>query len=189
MLGTHKTDWMNWKGSRKMAKKEEGKSNTHIYEPVTQSTYSWGEESPASQRLCSKVSRQSKHGSDQATPKVRGHGEFLSLGAELGDTQSISFHPSWRETTNTETQASHNSNDYFLQTSHKVPDQEVRQEAMLGKFSHTVLPMHFIPWLHHPRLQPEFKNKRAEMVTFFDSMEKNPQNFPSGPRTELHLRE
>lgn len=168
MLGTHKMNLTNWKVSRKTKKKREA----DVYEPVTQSIDSEERNHPAARDPCSKVSCLSKHRSLQATPKGQGPWRTSQPGSRVRGYTEHFFPSPWWGATNPDTQASRNSNECFLQMSHQVPDEEAKARSHMGKFSHTALPADFIPLLYHPRLLLEFKNKRAETVTFFDWMEK-----------------
>lgn len=173
-----------------MKKKGVGRKQRSCQELVTQSTDREERNLPPARGPVPKSHVRVSMGLTRQPAKVRGHGEFLSLGAELGDTRSISFLPSWRGTTNPDTQASHNSNGCFLQTSHKVPDQEARQETMCWES----FPTQFCQWISFlGYITPGFsRSSRTRGQKWLHSLivwKKNPQSFPSGPRTELHLRE
>lgn len=152
-------------------KNEGGREETHVSEPLTQSTD--GEEGtlPPARGPVPKSHVRVSMGLTGQPPKVRGHREFLSLGAGLEDTQSLSFHPSCWGTTNPDPEASHNSKRLF---SANKP-QSSRSGSKARSHAGEVFPYSSASAFHSlatSPLQPEFKNKRAEMVTFFDCMEK-----------------
>lgn len=163
------------KRKQKDEKEGGGEETTLMLGACNTKHWQGGEESPASQRPCSKVSRQSKHGSDQATRKGQGSWGIPQPGSRVGG-YTEHFFPSLLARNNKPWHTGIPQLKWLFSANKPQSSRSGSQARnhVLGKFSHTVLPVDFIPWLHHPGLQPEFKNKRAEMVTFFDCMEKEP---------------
>lgn len=121
-----------------MKKKGVGRKQRSCYELVTQSTDREERNLRPARGPVPKSHIRVSMGLTRQPAKVRGHGEFLSLGAELGDTWSISFLPSWRGTTNPDTQASHNSNDFFCKQATKFQIRKPGKKPCAGKvFPHS----------------------------------------------------